>query len=139
MREEIQFEEAQKRVGIGKSLLCEGQGGLCSRAPLRKEKPFLTTRSPNLYGPCYPLSAYPKAPSILTGGSEAPPSSTYEKTFFVSNPQVCGGWRRSLLRDTPFQPETEAAITMAYAGEEMVPREVCARLEIERNAARKEA
>jgi len=41
--------------------------------------------------------------------------------------------------DSPFPPETEAAIVMAYAGEEMVPREVCARLELERNAARKDA
>jgi hypothetical protein len=36
-------------------------------------------------------------------------------------------------------PETDDAIVMAYAGEEMVPIEVSQRLETERNAARKEA
>jgi hypothetical protein len=40
---------------------------------------------------------------------------------------------------TAIPPETAAAIVMAYAGEEMIPIEVCQRLELERNAARKEA
>jgi len=39
----------------------------------------------------------------------------------------------------PLTPETNTAIVMAYAGEELVPIEVAQRLELERNASRKEA
>lgn len=42
-------------------------------------------------------------------------------------------------KNRPATPETDAAIVMAYASEEMVPPEVAKRLELERNAARKDA
>jgi hypothetical protein len=43
------------------------------------------------------------------------------------------------LKQKSQTPETDAAIVMAYASEEMVPPEVAKRLEVERNAAREDA